>query len=831
MEIDKGFQGDTDVTESYGADSIKVLEGLEAVRKRPAMYIGSTGRDGLHHLVYEVVDNSIDEASAGFCDTIVVKIRMDNSVTVEDNGRGIPVDMHKTEGVSAAEVALTKLHAGAKFSNDSYKISGGLHGVGVSVVNALSIYLELEVRREGGVYTQSYVRGVPGAPLEMVGKTKRRGTMITFKPDDEIFDDTEFSYDTLSNRLRELAFLNSGVKITLIDERTDRQSEFFYKGGIIEFVEYINRNKKVLHKNPIFITGSKEDCLVEVALQYNDTYAENIFSFANSINTTEGGTHLIGFRSALTRAFNNYAASSNILKNGKESFKGEDLREGLACVISVKIRNPQFEGQTKTKLGNSEVKGLVEGVVYDKISSYMEENPSVAKQLLGKCLDAARAREAARRARELTRRKTALEVGALPGKLADCQERDPARSEIYLVEGDSAGGSAKQGRDRKNQAILPLRGKVLNVEKARFDKMLQNEELKVIITALGTGIGQEDQDKDISRLRYHKVIIMTDADVDGLHIRTLLLTFFFRQMKEIIERGHLYIAQPPLFKITDRKQEVYIHNEETMKNYVLDSGVNRVRLLTGNGNSKGDTLPQGVPAITGKRLLDHIRKAMRIETILDRFEKEEKNRDLIRILAGDPGLTEEDFRTKEALTKVAKRTGMALGEGLEGFDPPEMDQEHGRWKIVFRIRKNNQTLTTSIDRDILKLPKFLEIKALLGQIAALGEAPYRVSAVEEAEGDKGGKVETVDTIASLIEYVIGAGKKGYTVQRYKGLGEMNPEQLWETTMNPEKRTLLQVRIEDVTEAENIFSTLMGDQVEPRRDFIYKNALYASNLDV
>lgn len=828
MEINNRFKEDTEAKESYDADSIKVLEGLEAVRKRPAMYIGSTGKDGLHHLVYEVVDNSIDEASAGFCDTIVIKIRMDNSVMVDDNGRGIPVDIHKTEGVSAAEVALTKLHAGAKFSNESYKISGGLHGVGVSVVNALSMYLELEVRREGGVYNQSYVRGVPTAPLEMVGRTQGRGTKITFKPDDTIFEEMEFNYDTLSNRFRELSFLNSGVKITLTDERTDRTSEFFYKGGIVSFVEYINRNKKVLHKNPIFITGSREDCFVEVALQYNDTYTENIFSFANSINTTEGGTHLIGFRSALTRAFNNYAVSSNILKNGKESLKGEDLREGLACVISIKIRNPQFEGQTKTKLGNSEVKGLVEGIVYDKISSYLEENPAVGRQLMGKCLDAARAREAARRARELTRRKTALEVGALPGKLADCQERDPSRSEIYLVEGDSAGGSAKQGRDRKNQAILPLRGKVLNVEKARFDKMLQNEELKIIITALGTGIGQEDQDKDISRLRYHKVIIMTDADVDGLHIRTLLLTFFFRQMKEIIERGYLYIAQPPLFKVSDRKQEIYIHNEEMMKNYVLDSGVSRVRLLTGNG--KGDTLPQGVTAITGKRLLDHIRKAMRIETILDRFEKEEKNRDIIRILAGDPALAEEDFRTEEALTKVAKRTGMALGDRLEGFST-EMDQEHGRWKIVFRIRRNNQTLITSIDRDILKLPKFLEIKALLGQIAALGEAPYRVSAVEEAEGGKEAKVETVYTMASLIDYVIGAGKKGYTVQRYKGLGEMNPEQLWETTMNPEKRTLLQVRIEDVVAANDIFSTLMGDQVEPRREFIYKNALYASNLDV
>ncbi|MFH1911964.1 MAG: DNA topoisomerase (ATP-hydrolyzing) subunit B [Pseudomonadota bacterium] len=812
-----------EIEQSYGADSIKVLEGLEAVRKRPAMYIGSTGKEGLHHLVYEVVDNSIDEASAGFCDNIVIKIRVDSSIMVDDNGRGIPVDIHKTEGISAAEVALTKLHAGAKFSNESYKISGGLHGVGVSVVNALSSYLELEVRRDGGVYTQSYARGVPTAPLEMVGRTKSRGTKITFKPDDMIFEDLDFSYDTVSNRLRELAFLNSGVKITLIDERIDRQSEYFYKGGIVSFVEYINRNKKVLHKNPIFITGSKEDCLVEVALQYNDTYAENVFSFANSINTTEGGTHLIGFRSALTRAFNNYATSSNILKNGKESLKGEDLREGLACVISIKIRNPQFEGQTKTKLGNSEVKGLVEGIVYDKISSYLEENPSVAKQLLGKCLDAARAREAARHARELTRRKTALEVGALPGKLADCQERDPARSEIYLVEGDSAGGSAKQGRDRKNQAILPLRGKVLNVEKARFDKMIQNEELRVIITALGMGIGQEDQ--DISKLRYHKVIIMTDADVDGLHIRTLLLTFFFRQMKEIIERGYLYIAQPPLFKISDRKQEIYIHNEETMKNHVLDSGVNRVRLL-----AVGDTLPQGVPAITGKRLLDHIRKAMRIETILDKFEKEDRERHVVRILAGDPAIADEDFRTEEALTKVARRTGMALGELLEGVDI-EMDQEYGRWRMAFRIRRSGRIVTTSIDRDVLKLPKFVEIRALLNQITVLGEAPYRVSAAEEAEGGQDAKFETVDSMAALIDHVIGAGKKGYTVQRYKGLGEMNPEQLWETTMNPEKRTLLQVRIEDAVAADGIFTTLMGDQVEPRREFSYKNALYASMLDV
>ncbi|MEN6320867.1 MAG: DNA topoisomerase (ATP-hydrolyzing) subunit B [Syntrophaceae bacterium] len=802
------------MTDQYGADSIKVLEGLEAVRKRPAMYIGSTGKDGLHHLVYEVVDNSIDEAAAGYCDTIEVRIRADNSIMVDDNGRGIPVDIHKEEGVSAAQVVLTKLHSGAKFSNESYKISGGLHGVGVSVVNALSLYLDLEVRRDGKVYRQSYSRGEPTNALDVVGKTRGRGTKITFKPDHEIFEDIDFSFDILSNRLRELAFLNKGVKINLTDERDGKKSEFFYKGGIVSFVEYINRNKGVLHKKPIYFDGAKEDCQVEVALQYNDTYAESIFSYANSINTTEGGSHLSGFKSALTRVINTYATANNLIKNGKDVIKGEDVREGLSCVISIKLKEPQFEGQTKTKLGNSEVKGLVEGIVYEKLGIFLEENPPIAKQIISKTLDAARARDAARRAKELTRRKSALEVGSLPGKLADCQERDPARSEVYLVEGDSAGGSAKQGRDRRNQAILPLRGKVLNVEKARFDKMLQNEEIKVIVTALGAGIGREEGDFDVSKLRYHKVIIMTDADVDGLHIRTLLLTFFFRQMKELIERGYLYIAQPPLFKVTERKKELYINNEEEMKNYILENGVSKLTLVARNGG-----------AITGTRLLNIVKKVMKIETVLDRFEKEDKNRTVMRIIAGDPAFSPNDFRSEESLMKVAKRTYMAIGERLEGYRT-EPDPEYDGYRLILDYRMKGQIFTTVLDREIFKSPRFIEIKELLNQVSILGEAPYSMVSDDEEKGQK-----ELESMTALVEYVTAMGQKGLAVQRYKGLGEMNPEQLWETTMNPEKRTLLQVRVDDLVIADEIFTTLMGDHVEPRKEFIYKNALYASNLDV
>jgi len=804
----------TVVETSYSADSIKILDGLEAVRKRPAMYIGSTGKEGLHHLVYEVVDNSVDEASAEYCDLIHVKIRVDNSVTVEDNGRGIPVDMHKTEKVSAAEVVLTKLHAGGKFNNESYKISGGLHGVGVSVVNALSEYLELEVRRDGKVYRQSYQKGIPLHPLKEVGKTKRRGTKITFLPDTEIFDDIDFSFDVLSNRLRELAFLNRGIKIIIDDERTDQKNEFFYKGGIVSFVEYINRNKKVLHDKPIYISGEKDDCSVELALQYNEGYTENVFAYANSINTTEGGTHLIGFRSALTRVINNYIVGSGIGKNDKTPLKGEDVREGLGCVVSVKLQQPQFEGQTKTKLGNSEVKGLVEAIVYDKLGSYFEENPSIARQIVSKSIEAARARDAARKARELTRRKSALEVTSLPGKLADCQEKDPARSELYLVEGDSAGGSAKQGRDRANQAILPLRGKLLNVEKARLDKMLNNNEIKIIITALGAGIG--DEDFDINKLRYHKVIIMTDADVDGAHIRTLLLTFFFRHMRELIERGCLYIAQPPLFRIMNKKKEWYISTEEEMDDYILNSGVEKVRVVTGEG-----------AVITGAKLLGLIKKGIRLDAILEKFHNSGKDGEIIRLLAGDPVFSKQDFEDEEVLSKTAKRVSKAIGARLSSYWT-DADVEHGGYKLFFSLQQNGRDHTTWIDKDIFNMPKFAEAKVHITQIGPLGEAPYTIV---ETDADDGKSKKQVENMRALIEYVIRAGQKGLSIQRYKGLGEMNPEQLWETTMDPEKRTLLQVKVEDAVAADEIFTTLMGDQVEPRKNFIFENALNVSNLDI
>lgn len=792
---------DTNVND-YGADKIKVLEGLAAVRKRPAMYIGSTSAQGLHHLVYEIVDNSIDEALAGHCDAVSVTIHVDGSVTVVDNGRGIPTDIHPTEGRSAAEVVLTVLHAGGKFDNTSYKVSGGLHGVGVSVVNALSRRLELEIRRNGRLFRQSYRRGEPQAPLEDVGETKKRGTKITFFPDEEIFETTEFSFDILSQRLRELAFLNAGVKIKITDERVvDKSHEFYYEGGIISFVEYLNRNKTPLHPKPIYFRGEKGGVDMEIALQYNDSYDEKVFTFANNINTHEGGTHLIGFRAALTRTMNTYANANNLLNKAKVAISGEDLREGLTAVISVKIPQPQFEGQTKTKLGNSEVKGYVETLMNEKLAVYLEENPGIAKRILEKSIEAARAREAARKARDLTRRKGALEVGNLPGKLADCQEKDPALCELYLVEGDSAGGSAKQGRDRKNQAILPLKGKILNVEKARFDKMLSSQEIRTLISALGTSIGKDDF--DIAKLRYNRIIVMTDADVDGSHILTLLLTFFFRQMPELVERGHLYIAQPPLYKVKRGKKELYLRNEAALQNYLLDEGTEDMTL----------TLAGVDKTYRGKQIIPILRQLIERKNLFDKVVRKGVNEELLRLLLGHGviGGCEELEGLAPALEQIKVHNDdfdFAMSEG----------------RIICRMGN----LRVAIDHHTLELLNSHEYEILVEHSnrvkELLGDDRATVANENKTLLETGNHEE-------LLAFFLENAKKGLYIQRYKGLGEMNPEQLWETTMNPENRVLLQVKIEDVVEAEEIFTILMGDQVEPRREFIEQNALNVSNLDI
>ena len=786
----------------YGASSIKVLEGLAAVRKRPAMYIGSTGPMGLHHLVYEVVDNSIDEALAGHCDEVNVTIHLDNSITVVDNGRGIPTDMHPTEGKSAAEVVMTVLHAGGKFDNDSYKVSGGLHGVGVSVVNALSKRLELEIRRDGKIFRQSYAGGDPLSPLEVVGETKKRGTKITFTPDDTIFESTEYSFDILSQRLRELSVLNAGVKITINDEREEGKEHIFhYEGGIISFVEYLNKNRSALHPQPIYFKGEKGGVEMEVALQYNDSYDEKVFSFANNINTHEGGTHLIGFRAALTRTMNTYATANDLLKKEKVAVSGEDLREGLTAVISVKIPQPQFEGQTKTKLGNSEVKGYVESMMNERLAVFLEENPKVAREIIGKSIEAARAREAARRARELTRRKGALDISSLPGKLADCQERDPALCEIYLVEGDSAGGSAKQGRDRKFQAILPLKGKILNVEKARFDRMISSQEIGTLITALGTSIGKEDF--DVAKLRYHRIIIMTDADVDGQHILTLLLTFFYRQMEEIIKRGHLYIAQPPLYKVKRGKKELYLLNEAAMQNYLLEEGTEDTIL----------TLEQGNKTYSGKQIIPLLKQIVEYKTILDNVVRKGLNEELVRLFL---------------------RLGVRPVEEMEGLLPyfsalstvwPDSDyQQLPDSRIVLR----NGNLRLTLDPQTLRIIASHEYTLLTSSHRKVREIFGKGGATVVSEGKE--LLRTTHGL-ELLAYYMESAKKGLSIPRYKGLGEMNPEQLWETTMNPENRTLLQVKIEDDIETDGIFTVLMGDQVEPRRNFIELNALNVSNLDI
>jgi DNA gyrase subunit B len=826
-----GHLGGTDGADDYGADKIRVLEGLEAVRKRPAMYIGSTGAAGLHHLVYEVVDNSIDEALAGFCDQVNVTIHIDNSVTVVDNGRGIPTDQH-TSGKSAAEVVLTVLHAGGKFDNDSYKVSGGLHGVGVSVVNALSETLDLEIWRNDQVFQQSYERGKPLADLTVTGTTKKRGTKVTFKPDHEVFETTEFSFDTLAQRLRELAFLNGGILITLEDERDGKNHRFQYDGGIVSFVTHLNRNKAAVNDTTIYMRGEKDGIDAEMALQWNDGYTEMVYSFANNINTHEGGTHLSGFRAALTRSINAYATRNNLAKDLKESITGDDIREGLTAVISVKIPHPQFEGQTKTKLGNTEVKGIVEAIVNDRLGAFLEENPSIAKRIISKAVDAARAREAARKARDLVRRKGALDSSALPGKLADCQERDPAQSELYIVEGESAGGSAKQGRDRRFQAILPIKGKILNVEKARFDRMLGSDEIKTMIAALGCGIGAEDF--DLTKLRYHRVIIMTDADVDGSHIRTLLLTFFYRQMPQLIDNGYIYIAQPPLFRVKRGKGETYIKDERDLDGYLVRRAVDgRVLKLADTG--------QEISGADLEKLLHRLISFRKLRQVVQRRGAEHEVIQALLEAQADRAY----FGSREKLEALAAR--LTTPQRAVNVSA---DEEHNMFALDIEDRTNGYPRPYMIGFEFIStaeyralLASYRDIKDVRGRLVVSASA----APVEEPDGADGdgeaheaapkpkAKAREADvTLASLhdlVEYFLAVGKRGIAINRYKGLGEMNPEQLWTTTMNPEARTLLQVRAEDHTEADLMFTTLMGDQVEPRRKFIEENALDVKNLDV
>lgn len=790
----------------YGAEDIKVLEGLSAVRKRPSMYIGNTSFEGLHHLVYEVVDNSIDEAMGGYCDFIDIKILNDGSVRVTDNGRGIPVDIHKTEKIPALELVMTKLHAGGKFDNKSYKVSGGLHGVGVSVVNALSEFLEVEVYLNGKVHFQRYEKGVVKTPVLVKGETKKRGTMVVFKPDNEIFPNTEFDFETIAKRMRELSFLTKGVRIKVTDEITGRKKDFMYEGGIIAFIEYINKNIEVLHKKPVYIYGEKNDVIMEVAFQYNNSYNERIFTFANNINTIEGGSHLSGFRSAITRTINQYLQNSSMAKNLKDKLSGEDVREGLAAVISIKLPNPQFEGQTKTKLGNSEIKGLVENLVNDKLSSYFEENPNVIKAILSKVIEAARAREAARKARDLARRKGVLSDHSLPGKLADCQEKDAAQCEIFLVEGDSAGGSAKQGRDRRNQAILPLKGKILNVEKARFDKMISSEEIRTMITALGTGIG--DSKYDINSLRYHKVIIMTDADVDGSHIRTLLLTFFFRQMPELIENGHLYVAQPPLYRVTSGKSEMYLKDEDELNNFILDRIENNEKVVTTKGED-----------ISGQKLIKLLKGIISYNENLNRLARRGYSQRFIELAASLGHMDKNMFCNSEFMEGLFKRLN---DEGFTVSDIKIMEDD-GEYEFnVSDTRNGGYSFPVS-----LEVMASHEIRNMLSVIEKYGDllkCSYNLST--EGEGGK-----TLEGPQQLLSELMDKAKKGLAIQRYKGLGEMNPEQLWSTTMNPDKRRLLKVRIEDVVDADDIFTVLMGDKVEPRRDFIQNNALEVMELDI
>jgi len=802
----------------YDSTSIKVLEGLEAVRLRPAMYIGSTGEAGLHHLVYEVVDNSVDEALAGYANEVNVTIREDDSVTVVDNGRGIPVDLHEDEGVSAAQVVMTKLHAGGKFDSNSYKVSGGLHGVGVSCVNALSELLKLEIWRPAkgetasSTWEQEYAKGAPKAPLARTGKAGRKtGTKITFKPDSSIMDATKFNFDTLATRLRELAFLNKGLKITLTDEREEpaRVSEFQFVGGIAEFIKHLNKGKSVLHDKPIFIEGVRDlpngQLTMEVALQYNDSYSETVFSFANNINTVDGGSHLSGFRSALTRTINAAGQAAGLFKDVKENLTGDDVREGLTAVISVKLPQPQFEGQTKGKL-NSDIQGYVVQLINEKLGEFFDKNPSVMKKIVSKAIDAARAREAARKARDLTRRKGALDSGGLPGKLSDCQERDPDRCELFLVEGESAGGTAKGGRDRRYQAILPLRGKILNVEKARYDKMLGHEEIRAMITAIGAGIGKDDFDP--AKIRYGKIIIMTDADVDGSHIRTLLLTFFFRHMTELIKRGNIFVAQPPLYRIKKGKSEKYIKDDKEFTREILRRATENLKVEVGVG---GKTLLEGTELRNYLMALDELQLAWR------RMERRLRDPRVVEVVA-DPGLaldTKADFAGKANLQPVYE----AL-KALKIETEIKAEEEHSAWMVTFKDPTNAER---AINLELAGQPEYRRLRLLAKQAGKYNQPPFVVVRENHREALAGWR--------ELLAHVKNEGMREVSIQRYKGLGEMNAEQLWETTMNIDTRTLLKVSLEDIVQSDEIFTTLMGENVEARRKFIEDNALDVRNLDV
>jgi len=805
--------------EKYDATHIQVLEGAEAVRKRPAMYIGDTGSAGLHHLVYEVVDNSIDEAMAGYCSEITVVIHADNSVTVEDNGRGIPVDMHAKEKKPAVEVALTTLHAGGKFDHRSYKVSGGLHGVGVSCVNALSEWLEVEVRRDSKIYHQRYKRGKTDTKLTVIGKSKGTGTKISFKPDKEIFGAKySYSFETLSNRLRELAFLNKELKISIKDERTDKENLFQFKGGIISFVEHLNKNKNPLHKKVIYMQAEKDTVKIEAALQYNDGYSETIFSFANNINTIEGGTHTSGFKSALTRCLNQYCKDKKLLKSNQSSLAGEDVREGVTAIISVWVPDPQFEGQTKTKLGNSELEGLVASTVNEKLGAFLEENPSVANKILEKSLLASRAREAARKARELTRRKGALESAGLPGKLADCSENDPALCELYLVEGDSAGGSCKQARDRRFQAILPLKGKILNVEKSRLDKVLSNEEIRTIITAFGAGVGEEF---DISKLRYHKLIITCDADVDGSHIRTLLLTLLYRQMPKLLEDGYIYLAQPPLYKIKRGKREEYVQTENKMNDILLELGREGLVLQQIKGKNKytDAQFSDVLECLIELELLENVlhKKGVDFDKYMSLLNPKTKKLPIYRVKVEDVYQFLYSDQELAKLTKEAEK-----GEEKEELDVLEIYEAGEMEDLIKRLAKH--------DMDTADYNKKTETAEALDVPKSKKEKDKpKQSGLFKISGD--GVEEEFGGLKEILHFVKSNGKKGMHIQRYKGLGEMNPQQLWETTMDPDKRTLLKITIEDAVAADQMFTVLMGDKVEPRREFIEEHSRAVRFLDI